>query len=1169
MIESSREYVAFISYRHKDLDKYVAKKVHTLIERYVIPKELRGQGGKPGSTGQGDEQGSSQDGEQGSKSEGSSQDVAPSKKLGFVFRDEEELPVSSNLTDSIQTALDHSKFLIVICTPNTPESIWVEREISYFLEHHDRAHVIGVLADGTPEESFPKLLTTIYDKDGTTPIGEVEPLAANLTDNAHRFDKKRIKKEAVRLYAALIGCPFDTLWQRDRRYKMRCAIALMALALTVALSFSLSIYLKNLQISARNQQIEEQNARIQKQNEEIGQQNNEIRKQNEEIQEKNADLALREAEAKMREAELLYEKGDVSEAIKSATAAISEDIGREAFGADAEYLLHRALGAGQYDNLMRTTGIIEQERDISEIQVSADSKTIFTMDDRGYVRCYAADDGELLWTGDSGSRSYHFYVTQRKRMLQLQSGILLCCNDDSIAALNVQDGSRVWQFVPTTSMGADFACLSPDEKTLAVITMEGIMRMQSALVLLDAETGEVFQEYPLDELYGENRLNAYGRQNAVFSEDGRYLAGMVYETADLYGCDGYSVFLADLQEGTVRKLYEKQIDKQSFPVYPFAIGMSLQPERESLLLLHYDVDMESVCMEEILWNGGAQGHSGVPLTLPTRDLNGPYACTFCPGEENGAILASCAELTLIYRQGDGKLISSRKYSTAHVLDVQWMDEENYTRTMLTNDGLQYGFYEVAGYAISNLTNKSHLTKLSVSEGYSINHGNFGHCLDPDSVMVILCDDNARRAYIQKPAKDVQVQEADWYEEENGNGYYSLTCVKDDMLLLAEDEGDVIAMKYVNAKSQEVEASYKLREEAFGEYAASMSVIDGLFWEDCDHVSFYYGAYGMKVYSLKEQKLIEALDGQNSYGNLFWKDKSGSTFHAGIASADGNDGAGQGSSDGNDGAGLAGKLLIREGLGELKEVVNKGDKNWFCKKSFGKDVFLRAGANGYVVIGQYANAEAGAVMDSFWVYDVAEDQGTEIADECPGTDERCFALGEVRPVFATADLDGFFRIYDIEKGMAAQKISMPVSVDEISEILLCAEDGVLAVWTGNRKLYLYATDSGELLWQGIFEHEKTDASQSVALAGHVWDGERGRLYFKTSSGAAICVDAVRWKKTADFTGMDALCLATNEIYKMKYASMEFPEETNGILRCPAYTLEELLEKAEKVGKIAKN
>ena len=41
-----RKYVAFISYRHAELDSAVAKQMHTLIERYVVPKKLRKNGQK-------------------------------------------------------------------------------------------------------------------------------------------------------------------------------------------------------------------------------------------------------------------------------------------------------------------------------------------------------------------------------------------------------------------------------------------------------------------------------------------------------------------------------------------------------------------------------------------------------------------------------------------------------------------------------------------------------------------------------------------------------------------------------------------------------------------------------------------------------------------------------------------------------------------------------------------------------------------------------------------------------------------------------------------------------------------------------------------------------------------------------------------------------------------
>ena len=112
------DYIAFISYRHMPLDIAVAKRLHQLIERYRIPAKL--------AAGR------------------------DSRRLGRVFRDQDELPVSSDLSASIYEALDHTQFLIVVCTPDTPKSIWVQRELSYFLEHHDRNNVLVVLADGRP-----------------------------------------------------------------------------------------------------------------------------------------------------------------------------------------------------------------------------------------------------------------------------------------------------------------------------------------------------------------------------------------------------------------------------------------------------------------------------------------------------------------------------------------------------------------------------------------------------------------------------------------------------------------------------------------------------------------------------------------------------------------------------------------------------------------------------------------------------------------------------------------------------------------------------------------------------------------------------------------------------------------------------------------------------------
>ena len=70
-----RKYIAFISYRHLIPDKTVARLLHLRLEHYRVPEEYR--------------------------------DASGSDRLGYVFRDEEELPASSNLSGSIKHALDN------------------------------------------------------------------------------------------------------------------------------------------------------------------------------------------------------------------------------------------------------------------------------------------------------------------------------------------------------------------------------------------------------------------------------------------------------------------------------------------------------------------------------------------------------------------------------------------------------------------------------------------------------------------------------------------------------------------------------------------------------------------------------------------------------------------------------------------------------------------------------------------------------------------------------------------------------------------------------------------------------------------------------------------------------------------------------------------------------
>ena len=83
-------YDAFISYRHLELDRTWAKWLHKALETFRTPKALVAAG-------------------------------APAR-IKRVFRDEEELPASSDLSGVINEALEQSRYLIVVCSSRTPES---------------------------------------------------------------------------------------------------------------------------------------------------------------------------------------------------------------------------------------------------------------------------------------------------------------------------------------------------------------------------------------------------------------------------------------------------------------------------------------------------------------------------------------------------------------------------------------------------------------------------------------------------------------------------------------------------------------------------------------------------------------------------------------------------------------------------------------------------------------------------------------------------------------------------------------------------------------------------------------------------------------------------------------------------------------------------------------
>lgn len=221
-MSSESKYWAFISYSHRDA-KW-GNWLHQALETYKVPKDLIGM-----ETQRGD-------------------DVP--KRIFPVFRDREELPTAVDLGDVIQNALKESRYLIVICSPHSAQSQWVNQEILNFKKLGKENRILSFIVEGEPNaadgkagfepeaECFPPALKFKLGPDGELSGERTEPIAADA-----RPGKDGRTNALLKLVSGVIGVSYDLLAQRDkrRRQAFRRKVALYSLATLLVVSSIFSI----------------------------------------------------------------------------------------------------------------------------------------------------------------------------------------------------------------------------------------------------------------------------------------------------------------------------------------------------------------------------------------------------------------------------------------------------------------------------------------------------------------------------------------------------------------------------------------------------------------------------------------------------------------------------------------------------------------------------------------------------------------------------------------------------------------------------------------------------------------------------------------------------------------------------------------------------------------
>jgi len=204
-----------------------------------------------------------------------------------------------------------------------------------------------VLAAGSVAESVPECITSIYDEDGVTVIDHIEPLCAFLADESRQKVLRNLNSEFLRLAAAIISCPYDSLRQRQKRYRVRQAMLAFGTIAAVALAIIVLLIRWNLEVTAKNQEI------IAK-NEEITEKNQEILGLNAQIQEQLIQTLVNESKALTLLGQSRLEAGDRIGAIKSALSALEGD---RPYYAPAEEVLSEALFVYQWPEFRNVLAI--------------------------------------------------------------------------------------------------------------------------------------------------------------------------------------------------------------------------------------------------------------------------------------------------------------------------------------------------------------------------------------------------------------------------------------------------------------------------------------------------------------------------------------------------------------------------------------------------------------------------------------------------------------------------------------------------------------------------------------------------------------------------------------------------------------------------------------------
>lgn len=209
------KYRAFISYSSQDRE--LGERFQKALEDFRVPRALRGRKTIAGTVG---------------------------KRLVPIFRDRSDLEGHADLGARIEQALEESGALIVLCSPASASSKWVNKEIATFKQMRKADRIFAVILEGEPKAwpggVFPPCLSYRVD-DAGEPTAELEPREPLAVDVRQEGDGWEASVEKIA--ASLLGVSLTELRdrvaeaeRRDRRVRQQIIAGVSALAVVATIA---------------------------------------------------------------------------------------------------------------------------------------------------------------------------------------------------------------------------------------------------------------------------------------------------------------------------------------------------------------------------------------------------------------------------------------------------------------------------------------------------------------------------------------------------------------------------------------------------------------------------------------------------------------------------------------------------------------------------------------------------------------------------------------------------------------------------------------------------------------------------------------------------------------------------------------------------------------------